>query len=180
MSKVGQKPIEIASSASVTVDGGCVTVKGPKGELQVQLPEGINANVNGTWVLVTRDNDSSQKKALHGLYRSLIANALIGVTQGWEKRLEVVGTGYGVSMKGEDAVLKVGFSHQVVFPKVQGVTYSVDGSNVLVITGVDRQLVGEVAHRARNIKPPDAYKGKGIRYLGEPVKLKAGKKAKTA
>jgi large subunit ribosomal protein L6 len=179
MSKIGNKPVSI-ETAKVTIEGQNVSLQGPKGSISVVLPQKLAVKQDGSNLIVSRDGESKMIKAQHGLFRSLLANAIVGVLKGWDKRVEVVGTGYGVSLKAGDAVFKVGYSHQVTFPKTTGLTYTVEGANILVISGVDKQLVGQVAHKARSIKPPDAYKGKGVRYLGEVIKLKAGKKAKTA
>lgn len=181
MSKIGNKPV-VVSGTTVTYDKkkSQVTVKGPKGELHVDLPKVISVEITPTEVIVKRANETGDVKALHGLFRSLIANAVVGVTKGWEKKVEVVGTGFGVSLKGGDAIFKVGYSHMVTFHKREGLTYTIDGSTILIISGADKQLVGQAAFLARKIKPPDPYKGKGVRYLGEVVKLKPGKKAKTA
>lgn len=180
MSKVGYNPITIDAGVTVTVEGSTVNVKGSKGSLTIILPGKIQARVENSEVKISRDGETKQIKSLHGTYRSLIANAVHGVNKGWEKRLEVVGTGFSVTMKNEDAHFKVGYSHPVVFEKVEGLQYAVDGQNILIISGVDRQLVGQTAYKARSIKKPDPYKGKGVRYAGEVIKLKAGKKTKAA
>lgn len=178
MSKIGFKQIVIPSSVQVTEDGSTVTVKGGKGELSLQLPPGVTIEINSGVINVKRANDRKETRALHGLFRSLLANAVHGVENLWEKRLQIVGTGYNVKMEGEDLVFKVGYSHLVRFKKLPGVAYKVDGSNKVIVSGIDRQLVGEVAYRIKCIRKPDPYKGKGIRYEGEEVKLKPGKKAK--
>ncbi|MFO0703298.1 MAG: 50S ribosomal protein L6 [Patescibacteria group bacterium] len=180
MSKIGKLPVEITQGANVTLVDREVKVKGPKGELTVAIPKGIKVNIADNKVNVERENDSILSKSFHGTVRTLIANAVHGVTKGWEKRVEVVGTGYGVSIKNGEAVLKVGYSHLVTVPKRDGVTYSVDGQTILVISSANKELIGQIAHQVRSIKPPDPYKGKGIRYAGEHIKLKPGKKAKTA
>lgn len=179
MSKIGNSPIPL-DQTKVTLDGQKVLVSGPKGSQTIEIPKVLSASVEENKLIVKRNAETKTVKAMHGLFRSLIANAVHGVAKGWEKKLEVVGTGFGVSVKGGEAVFKVGFSHQVVFPKIEGLTYVADSVTMLTISGVDKQLVGEAAHRVRSIRPPDAYKGKGIRYLGEVVKLKPGKKVKTA
>lgn len=180
MSKVGQNPITVVSGATVELQDKIVKVTGPKGTLIVELPHVITAKLDNGKVIMERKNDTKQTKSLHGTFRSLINNAVLGVTTGWEKRLEVTGTGFGVVVKNGEAVFKVGYSHPVVFKKVDGVTYSADGTTILIISGSDRQLVGQVAHLARLIKKPDPYKGKGVRYVGEVIKLKVGKKTKAA
>ncbi len=180
MSKVGQKAIPVEQGVSIQIDGQHVKVQGPKGSLSVEIPHVLAVKVENNVIQVSRKNEAKDTRSLHGTFRSLIANAVHGVTKGWEKRIEVVGTGFGVTIKNGDAVFKVGYSHQVVFPKVEGITYTVDGPTILVISGIDKQKVGEVAYLARIIKKPDPYKGKGVRYVGEVIKLRPGKKTKTA
>lgn len=180
MSKVGQKNIEIPTGIQVEVNNKNVVVRGTKGQLEYELPRGIQAEVQDNQVSVTRKNDSKTLKSFHGLYRSLIANAIEGLANGWTKRLEIVGTGYNVKMQGQDLVLKVGYSNPVIFQHVEGVQFATEGNNIVVISGADKQLVGEVAQQIKIIKKPDPYKGKGIRYQGEHIRLKPGKKAKVA
>lgn len=179
MSLIGNQPISVPSSVQVTLTGDVCTVKGGQGELVIAIPNDISVEMQDQKILVTRKNDERKLKALHGLIRSLLNNAVIGVEKPWEKKLEVVGTGYKVKPQGQDIVLQVGYSHPVNFKKVDGVTFAVQGNNI-VVSGPDKQLVGEVANKIKSIKKPDAYKGKGIRYAGEVIKLKPGKKAKTA
>lgn len=181
MSKIGQKPVVVPQSVTLDIKSDTVTVKGKEGSLSVSFPSGITVEkVNDTLVL-KRSNDTKQQKSLHGLYRSLLSNAVVGVETLWEKRLEVVGTGFNVKLQGEDLVFKVGYSHPVVFKKVEGVKYAVEGNNKVVLKSVDKQLVGEIAYKVKMIKKPDVYKGKGIKYLGERLRIKPGKKAqKTA
>ncbi len=180
MSKIGQKPVEILSGATVTVADRAVNIKGAKSEISVDIPKGIKVTVENNIVNISRENDSISAKSLHGTVRSLISNAVIGVTKGWEKKMEVVGTGYGVTLKDGNAVLKVGYSHMVTIPKTDIISFQTEGQNILVIQGANKEVVGQIAHKVRCIKPPDPYKGKGVRYLGEQIKLKPGKKAKTA
>ena len=180
MSKIGQNPITVEAGVIIEIDDKVVKVTGPKGTHTIVLPHVISAKLDSNILTVSRSGDSKQNKSLHGTFRNLIANAIYGVTKGWEKKVEVVGTGFGVTVKNDEAVFKVGFSHQVKFAKVEGITFVVDGTNILIIRGVDKQLVGQTAHQIRMIKKPDPYKGKGIRYLGEVIKLKHGKKTKTA
>jgi large subunit ribosomal protein L6 len=180
MSKVGQKSIPVEQGVTISIDDKIVKVVGPKGTLTVELPNVLKAQIENNILKVIRKNETKDTRSLHGTFRSLISNAVHGVTKGWEKRIEVVGTGFGVTIKNGDAVFKVGYSHQVVFPKVEGLSYAVDGPTILVISGIDKQKVGEVAYLARIIKKPDPYKGKGVRYVGEVIKLRPGKKTKTA
>ncbi|MCC7303838.1 50S ribosomal protein L6 [bacterium] len=179
MSKIGTKSVEVEDGVQVSVANGLVSVQGPKGNLTVAIPLHISVKQDGSTLMIERSHESKKVRSLHGLIRSLVSNAVIGVTKPWEKHLEVVGTGYRVKMKGRDLVFEVGYSHPVEFAEVEGVTYTVDGSKVTV-SGIDKQLVGEVAHKIKIIRKPDPYKGKGVRYEGEVIHLKPGKKAKTA
>lgn len=180
MSKIGTKPINIDSTTQLTISDVMVEVKGPGGTIIINVPKGISLKRDGDMVNVVRVNDTPAMKALHGTIRSLVQNAVTGVSKMWERRLEIVGTGFKVRMDGENLHFDLGFSHPVVFQKIQGVTYSVEGGNKVKVSGIDKQLVGQVAHKIKSIKKPDPYKGKGIRYEGEKIKLKPGKKAKTA
>lgn len=179
MSKIGEAPVQVKDNVQVSIDGEIVTVKGPQGELTVTIPQGIDVKLEDGTVHVTRQRDTKKVRALHGLVRSLIANAVKGVVEPWEKHLEVVGTGYKVKAQGKNLVFDVGYSHSVQFDEVPGLTYKIDKNQVTVV-GADKQLVGETAHKIRSIRKPDAYKGKGVRYVGEVLHLKPGKKAKTA
>jgi large subunit ribosomal protein L6 len=179
MSKIGQKQISISEGVTVNTADHVVSVTGAQGELSFTLPRYITLSIVDGTISVIRKKEDKSTKALHGLYRSLIQNAVIGVKDFWKKNLEVIGTGYKARMQGQDLVFDVGYSHPVTFSKVEGVSYSVDNNRVVTVTGIDKQLVGEVAHKIRKIRKPDAYKGKGIRYEGEYIKLKPGKKAKT-
>lgn len=179
MSKIGQKPVIIPQSVTVEIGDLKITVKGKDGMLVIPLTSGITAvNENGS-LLFSRANNSKHQKSLHGLYRSLVSNAVIGVETPWEKKLEVVGTGFNVKLQGADLVFKVGYNHPVVFKKVDGITFAVEGTNKVSIKGIDKQLVGEIAFKVKMIKKPDVYKGKGIKYAGEKLRIKPGKKAKT-
>jgi large subunit ribosomal protein L6 len=180
MSKIGEKPIAFSPNIKLEIKDRLVKISGPKGEQEIQLPESLTVVLNDNQVVIKRESNDRKTKALHGLYRQLINNALVGVEKMWEKRLEIVGTGYNAKLQGEDLVLKLGYSHPVVFKKIPGIVYQVIGNNQIVVAGVDRQLVGQVAYQIKMLKKPDVYKGKGIRYLGEKLRIKAGKKAKTA
>ena len=178
MSKIGYKEIPLPGSVQLNIENGNAIVKGTKGELSVQIPENISFdNENGT-IKVKRVNEKRDVKALHGLFRSMLANAINGVENMWEKRLKIVGTGYNVKMEGEDLFFKIGYSHPVKFKKVPGVMFKTEGSNIIIVSGVDKQLVGQIAYQIKCIRKPDPYKGKGIRYENEVVRLKPGKKAK--
>lgn len=180
MSKIGEKVIPVPAAAQVTIDGQHIIVKGSKGEIKLTVPEILTVEKDGQIVTVKRKSNDKQSKEFHGLYRSILANAIAGVETAWTKRLEIVGTGYNVKLQGQDLVFKVGYSHPIVFKSIAGITYQVEGNNKVVVSGADRQLVGQVAYQMKILKKPDAYKGKGIRYEGERVRIKPGKKAKTA
>jgi large subunit ribosomal protein L6 len=175
MSRIGKKPVAIPDNVTVTVDGSTVKVKGPKGELTRQFrPEMKIAQEDGR-LLVGRPSDSKEHRALHGLTRALLANMILGVTQGYRKTLEIVGVGYRAEKKGEKLVLSVGYSHTVEYPQPKGITISTSSPTVVVVEGIDKQMVGQVAAEIRAVRPPEPYKGKGIRYQGEQVRRKAGK-----
>ncbi len=180
MSKIGQNPITIPSAVTVDIQHTAITVKGPKGELAYELPHFLKSEITEGILTITRKNDTKKQKSFHGLFRTLVQNAVTGVETVWSKRLEIVGTGYNGKMQGQGLVLKLGYSHPVVITPIDGVTLALEGNNIIIVSGIDRQLVGQVAQRIKSNKKPDAYKGKGIRYEGEHIKLKPGKKAKTA
>ncbi|WP_168914931.1 50S ribosomal protein L6 [Microcella flavibacter] len=178
MSRIGRMPIDIPGGVEVTVDGQAVTVKGPKGQLWLTVASPIEVAIEDNQVVVTRPDDERASRSLHGLTRTLIANNIIGVTQGYSKGLEVVGTGYRVQAKGEGVEFALGFSHPVTVNPPQGITFTVEGNNKLTVSGIDKQAVGEVAANIRKIRKPEPYKGKGVRYAGEIVRRKAGKSGK--
>ena len=171
-------PIDIPGGVEVKLDGRAVTVKGPKGELSLTVASPIEVAIEENQVVVTRPDDERNSRSLHGLTRTLIANQIIGVTQGYSKGLEVVGTGYRVQAKGEGVEFALGFSHPVTVNPPQGITFTVEGNNKLTVSGIDKQAVGEVAANIRKIRKPEPYKGKGVRYAGEIVRRKAGKSGK--
>lgn len=175
MSRIGRAPIEIPSGVDVKVDGNAVVVKGPKGELTHVVAAPIAVAVEDGQVVVSRPDDERNSRSLHGLTRTLIANNIIGVTQGYSKGLEVVGTGYRVMAKGTAIEFALGFSHPVVIEAPAGISFQVEGNNKLTVSGIDKQAVGEVAANIRKIRKPEPYKGKGVRYAGENVRRKAGK-----
>ena len=176
MSKIGKKPIEIPSGISVKVDGSSISVKGPKGELTKPLTRGINVVVEGNMVKLSPAGGNKENTAKWGLQRALIANMVTGVISGFEKILEFQGIGYKANVKGKDLELGLGFSHPVVVPGIEGITFNVE-KNSIKISGLDKELVGKVAAEIRKKRPPEPYKGSGIRYKGEVIKRKAGKKA---
>jgi large subunit ribosomal protein L6 len=178
MSRIGRLPIDIPAGVTVSIDGRNVAVKGPKGELALTVAAPIEAAVEDNQVLVTRPDDERTSRSLHGLTRTLIANQIVGVTQGYTKGLEVVGTGYRVQQKGNSIEFALGFSHPVTVEPPAGITFTVEGNNKLTVSGIDKQAVGEVAANIRKIRKPEPYKGKGVRYAGENVRRKAGKAGK--
>lgn len=178
MSRIGRLPIDIPSGVTISVDGSAVAVKGPKGELTLQVASPIEVAVEENQVLVTRPNDERESRSLHGLTRTLIFNNIIGVTEGYSKGLEVVGTGYRVQQKGSSIEFALGFSHPVVVDPPAGITLVVEGTNKVTVSGIDKQAVGEAAANIRKIRKPEPYKGKGVRYAGEVVRRKAGKAGK--
>lgn len=179
MSRIGRKPITVPAGVDVVIDGPTVRVKGPKGELSHTVAEPITVarEENGTLV-VSRPNDERKCKELHGLSRTLIANMLVGVTEGYRKSLEIAGTGYRVQAKGSDLEFALGFSHPVTVTPPAGISFSVEKPTIFHVSGIDKQQVGEVAANIRKIRPPEPYKGKGVRYQGEVIRRKAGKAGK--
>lgn len=177
MSIIGKQPIEVPDLVTVTVKKNKVEVKGPKGSLDLSIPAGINVAEKDGIIRLTRKNDTKRLKSIHGTIRNLIQNMVVGVTEGWSKKLEVKGTGYGVKKEGEKLVFKLGFSHPVEFEPPEGIEFDID-KNVISVKGVNKELVGNIAAKIRRISPPNIYHGKGIRYLDEHIKLKPGKIAK--
>ena len=178
MSRVGRMPIAIPSGVTVAIDKNRVKVTGPKGELSRAINPEMSVAQKDNTLIVTRPSDDQEHRSQHGLTRGLINNMVTGVSGGFEKQLEIVGVGYRVEKSGEKLVLRVGFSHLVEVEPLPGITLSVEGNNRIKVAGIDKQAVGEMAARIRKIRPPDAYKGKGIRYAGELVHLKPGKAGK--
>lgn len=180
MSRIGKKPIKITLGVEVELKPGQAVMVGPKGNLVITVPDEIRIKIENNQILVQRDSDQKKAKALHGTIRQLLANAVAGVSQGWEKELEIVGTGYKAAQEGAKLILSLGFSHQVPINPPEGIVFQLEGQNKIKVTGVDKELVGRTAAVIRSIRPPDPYKGKGIRYLGEEIKLKPGKAARVA
>lgn len=178
MSRIGRKPVEIPAGVEVKTDGHTVTVKGPKGSLTETFNSRMTVKVEGSEILVTRPTDDKDDRALHGLTRTLVHNMVIGVTEGYKKELEVNGVGYRAQKQGKNLVMNLGFSHQVIVPEVDGITIDVPNPNLVVISGPDKQQVGQFAAEVREKRPPEPYKGKGIRYAGEYVIRKEGKTGK--
>ena len=175
MSRIGRKPINIPTGVDVKIDGSVVTVKGPKGTLTQKFHPNMAIAVEGNEITVTRPNDEKENRALHGLTRTLVHNMVVGVTEGFKKELDVNGVGYRVLKQGKDLVMNLGYSHQVVVSEIPGITIEVPSPNKIVITGPDKQLVGQFAAEVREKRPPEPYKGKGIKYVDEVVRRKEGK-----
>lgn len=179
MSRIGRKPIKIPEGVKVVVGKDKITASGPKGELVVDLYSRLKVEQSNGVVVVTREGESKKVRSLHGLLRSLIANAVAGVSEGFSKELEMVGVGYRAKLEGRQLVLTVGFSHPVKITPPPGIEFAVEKNTKITISGIDKQLVGETAAKVRKVRPPEPYKGKGIRYKGEVVRKKPGKAAKT-
>ncbi len=178
MSRIGRNPIAVPAGVEVKVDGSTVTVKGPKGTLTKTVHSNMKVELDGSVVTVTRPNDSNLNKSLHGLTRTLIANMIEGVEKGFSKELEVNGVGYRVAVQGKELVLNIGFSHQVFMPAPEGITVECPNPNKIVISGPDKQKVGQFAAEVREKRPPEPYKGKGIKYVDEHIRRKEGKAGK--
>jgi large subunit ribosomal protein L6 len=178
MSRIGKLPIAVPAGVTVKIDGENITVKGPKGELTREIPAEMNIKVEGGTLTVTRPSDAKKHRAFHGLTRSLVANMVQGVSKGFDKNLEIVGVGYRAEKSGDKLTLRLGFSHTVEVKPVPGITLSVEGTNKIKVSGINKEDVGEMAAEIRALRPPDHYKGKGIRYSGEKVHIKPGKAGK--
>jgi large subunit ribosomal protein L6 len=177
MSRIGRQPIELPAGVSVSISPGRVMVNGPLGELSQQVPTRMKVEQEDGSIVVTRPTERGDDRALHGLTRSLIANMVEGVTNGFQKRLEIQGVGYRAALRGTDLELNVGYSHSVVLKPAQGVTFEVPTPTEVIVKGIDKQQVGQAAAEVRKVRPPEPYKGKGIRYEGEYVRRKVGKRA---
>jgi large subunit ribosomal protein L6 len=178
MSRIGKEPVPVPSGVEVTMDGRVLTVTGPNGTLTERIDPAITIDIGDDAVTVTRSDDEREHRAMHGLYRALIANMVVGVTQGFRRTVEIVGVGYRAQARGSDGVtLQVGYSHPVQVNAPEGVTFEVPTPNRITVSGASKQVVGQVAANLRAIRPPEPYKGKGIRYEGEEVRRKAGKAA---
>ena len=175
MSRIGKLPVTIPAGVKVVVDPSAVRLEGPKGKLQAPIPAGVQVTVEGNVVQVARDNEERKVRALHGLTRKLIANMAQGVSQGFNRVLDINGVGYRAEVRGQDIHMTLGYSHPVVFPLPQGVTAAVERQIIITLSGADRQLLGETAAKIRSLRPPEPYKGKGIKYREEFIKRKAGK-----
>jgi large subunit ribosomal protein L6 len=178
MSRIGKLPIPVPAGVEVKIDGQNIEVKGPKGTLSQVVPAPITIVLEDNTITVTRPDDERLSRSLHGLTRTLIANNIHGVTQGFSKGLEIVGTGYRVTAKGNDLEFALGYSHSITVTPPAGISFTVDGNTKLTVSGIDKQAVGEVAANIRKLRKPEPYKGKGVRYAGEVVRRKAGKSGK--
>ena len=179
MSRIGKKPIEIPQAVEVKIDNQKVLIKGPKGELNIEVRPEIKAEVKEGKILVTPKIETKQTKAFWGLTRALLQNMIKGVTEGYEKKLEIEGVGYKVNLEGQDLVLNIGLSHPVKLKAPEGIKFAVE-KNIITVSGIDKGLVGQIAAKIRRVRPPEPYKGKGIKYVGEQIRRKVGKKAVTA
>ena len=176
MSRIGRMPITVPAGVTVTIaDNNVVTVKGPKGELTQALRPEMEIKQDGAVITVTRPNDEKLNRSLHGLTRTLLNNMIVGVTEGYKKELDVNGVGYRVAKEGKNLVMNLGFSHQVIVPEIEGITIDVPSPNKIVINGCDKQMVGQFAAEVREKRPPEPYKGKGIKYVDEVIRRKVGK-----
>ncbi len=178
MSRIGKRPITVPAKVQLTINGNNVIVKGPKGELSRNLPMQVEIKQEGETVTVTRRNDSRVARQMHGLSRTLVANMVEGVSTGFQRRLELQGVGYRAAVQGKNLVLSVGYSHQVQIEPPEGVQFAVENNTNVIVSGFDKEVVGNTAARIRAVRPPEPYKGKGIRYAGEVVRRKAGKTGK--
>lgn len=179
MSRIGRKEITVPAGVTVTVDNeNVVTVKGPKGTLATKIHKNISVNVDGAVISVTRPDDERENRSLHGLSRTLVANMIEGVTSGYSKTLEIVGVGYKAVKTGKTLTLSLGHSHPIVFEEKDGITFDVPNSTTVVVNGIDKQTVGQIAAQIREKRPPEPYLGKGVKYQGEHIRRKAGKTGK--
>jgi len=179
MSRIGKKPIQIPEGVRVEIHQNKIRVEGPKGKLEKNIPSEIDVQIKEGMILVSPKSKTKKAKALWGTIRQIIYNMVEGVTKGFEKKLEIEGLGYRASVSGDELILEVGFSHPVKIKKPEGINFSVE-KNIITVSGIDKELVGQIAANIRRVRPPDPYKGKGIRYLGEVIRKKAGKKAVAA
>ena len=178
MSRIGNKVITIPAGVEVNIDDNFATVKGPKGELKQQFDKDMTFNIEGSEITVVRPSDSKRHRTVHGTTRAILANMVEGVSAGFKKELELIGVGYRAQMQGKKLVLSVGYSHPVEFEEIEGITLGVEGNTKVSIEGINKEVVGQYAAKVRAVRPPEPYKGKGIRYVGEYVRRKEGKTGK--
>ncbi|RPI00056.1 MAG: 50S ribosomal protein L6 [Calditrichaeota bacterium] len=177
MSRIGKLPIPIPAGVALNIEKNTVTAKGPKGVLSVQVHPELTLNLADNNLQVQRPNDAQNFRAMHGLYRTLISNIIEGVSKGFQRRLEITGVGYRAELKGKNLLLTLGYSHEILVKPPEGVEITTEGNNAIMIRGIDKALVGQIAAKIRSLRPPEPYKGKGIRYAGEVIRRKAGKSA---
>ena len=180
MSRIGLKPIPLPSGVEIKIDGNTSIVKGPKGELRQHIPSGIDIAVEDGQIVCKRPSEAPKVKAKHGLVRALLANQVAGVTEGFSRQLEIVGVGYRAELKGKNLVMNLGYSHPIDVPAPEGITFEVPEQTKVIVKGADKQVVGQIAAEIRDLRPPEPYKGKGVRYADEHVQRKAGKSATKA
>ncbi|MCX7955726.1 MAG: 50S ribosomal protein L6 [Patescibacteria group bacterium] len=178
MSKIGNKPIEINKETIIEIKDKNINIKGKLGSLFYVLPDVLSVEKKDNLIFLKRLKEDKKSKSLHGLYRQLINNAIIGVSKKWEKQLKIVGTGYNAKIENGNLVLKLGYSHPIIFKKVEGIDFEVKDNTIIIVSGCDKQKVGEIAYQIKILKKPDVYKGKGIKYVDEKLRIKPGKKAK--
>ena len=178
MSRIGKKPIDIPSGVEVKIDGNLVTAKGPKGTESVEFRDEVKVSIKDNQVIVEQNSDDRKANALHGLYRTLIANAITGVSQGFVRKLEIVGVGYRAAMEGSKLNMALGYSHPVIVEPPAGITFAVEANTKITVSGTNKQTVGDIAAIIRGKRPPEVYKGKGVKYEGEYIRRKAGKAGK--
>jgi len=178
MSRIGKKPIPIPDGVEVNLNGSDIEVKGPKGQLNRTLPPNMMIEIDSGVITVSRPTDNNIHRSMHGLTRTLIANMVQGVSEGFQKELQIVGVGYRAQLASDKLTLQVGYSHPVEMQAPEGISFAVEGTNKITVSGINKEMVGEIAANIRSVRPPDHYKGKGIRYAGEYVRLKAGKSGK--
>ncbi len=178
MSRIGKAPISVPDKVSVSLNGLAVTVKGPKGELSRTLPEGVSIAQDGNTIVVSPTSSHRRSRERHGLCRTLVANMVEGVSQGFTRKLEIIGVGYRAAVQGKKLVVSAGYSHQVEMDPPAGITFAVDGNTTVLVSGADKEIVGNEAAKVRAIRPPEPYKGKGIKFEGEKILRKAGKTGK--
>ena len=178
MSRIGRKPINIPAGVEAKFENGVITVKGPKGELTQKINPNMTVEINGAVIEVKRPNDEKLNRSLHGLTRTIIHNMVVGVTEGYKKELEVNGVGYRVQKQGKQLVMNIGYSHQVIMEDTEDITIEVPNPNTIIVNGIDKQKVGQFAAEVREKRPPEPYKGKGIKYAGEYIRRKEGKAGK--
>ncbi len=180
MSRIGKKPVPIAKGVKIDKQEGMIKVSGPKGELSTRVPSTIGIEVSENEIIIKRSSDLKSQRALHGTWRALVNNMVKGVTEGFQKKLEIVGVGYKAEMKGKKIQFALGYSHPILFEPPAGIKVEIASPTSLTVSGIDRQLVGQVAAKLRSFRPPEPYKGKGVKYEGEYIRRKAGKAAATA